>query len=327
MSQTGRPDFTAEDSVVVDQAQGISSPHRLRLGPDRLFIPYDLAVRIADYWVGNTLSHGFWALFSKRHFHNAWYYMRVQFATMCATRQIFGREAGPGLPPSAVLFDIRAANAYFIGGRPTTELEVTALLPATYDTALNSYAIKINRNNALLFINDTFRGVLLFGLQPYATIPEWDNVDPYVLGGTRSPSSAGPMMIGMEGAVVIQWTIYPNGIIAVDGNEISPLSLSLFTENTATQWDDLAIAAGSLTSHPIPIWGYDRKTLCFRANGAGTLDIQIYVINAWRSVSLVAILANTLAIEVLDFEAPIARCVFTPTAYPTTITEAVAYLS
>lgn len=327
MSKTGRPDFTGEDAVTQDQAQGISLPHRLSSGVDRLFLPYSKEIKLSDYWTLHTLQHGFWGFFSKRHFQYGWFYLRAQLATMGATRQLFGLEGGPGLPPTACWLDIHAANAYFNAGPHGPALDVTMHLPANYDTAENKYMIKVNQNNLLLWINGRLRAIHLLGIQQEADIPVWDAVAPYCLGGNLQGAAAGPLFVGMEGADYIEWKVYPNTPVAFDGTPILPLTLALYTESAETIWDDLVINAGSVTSHPIPIGGYDKKTIFFRANGAGNLDVQVYLINAWRTVSDIAIIADTLDIEVFDFESPIVRYVFTPTAYPTTITEAVASLN
>lgn len=300
-------------AIKADQDSGVMAPHRVEAGIDSLFLTSSATIKLSDYWVDNTLKHGFWAAFSKRAFINGFFNLYAQLYTANNTSQFFGMESGVGGLTLSPLVGVHVSY----GGRfrlasmgtVSPELDLGDLLPATYNTARHRYTIKVNRNNVLLYIDNVLRGVILLGLT--LAIPNWESNPPYVLGGSRSPSSSGHLMLGMEGVDYTEWDLYSNGIVAVDGEPFTPLLLPLYTENTATEWNGLATAV-AVTSHPVPVWGYERKTLFFQSNAAGTLGIQVYAGGAWRTYDTIVLVADTLRVYPITAEAPIARCVYTP---------------
>jgi len=301
------------------QTTEIAKPHRWAVGIDSLFVPYIKGLKLSDYWDETTspglliIKHGFHAFCSRRAFNNGLFLLVAKLNTKNNTSQFFGTESGSGSTTMLVALKVRDGQTHFrVGcfGATMLELDIESLLPTDYDTARNSYAIKINRNNALLWINQTLRGIALFGFPENIEFSEGNS--PYVLGCVRAPSHAGCLFVGMEGDDYTEWEVYPNGIRAVDGEPITPLNLPLYTENTSTKWNGLSPGA-AVTSHPVPVWGYERKTLLFQSDAAGTLDIQVYAGGAWRTWASITLVANQLEVYNLNGEVPIARCIYTPT--------------
>jgi len=319
-------DITAANPLgvaVTTQAPEITQMHRRAVGIDSLFYMYAGGVgKISDYWNEATgiLKHGFWAFHSKRAFNNGFFLLRAKLNTATNTGQLFGVESGSSYQMLSVLFSVKE-----IGGVPKAYIRVgaagaigawgtfyiTPLLPADYDTALHYYTIKVNRNNVLFWIDGSLRAVFLLGIQEYrAYTPE--NVPPYLLVSTLSPNTAGCYFVGMEGPDYMEWVVDTNSLIAADGEPITPLMIPAYKENTDTKWTGLATAGALQTSHPVPVWGYTTKSLYFMADGAGTLTVQIYAGGGWRDIATPVVAANTLVVYNLDYETPIARCLYDP---------------
>jgi hypothetical protein len=113
-----------------------------------------------------------------------------------------------------------------------------------------------------------------------------------------------------------------------DGKEIVPLALPLYLDDTDTALAGYSITSGSVTSHPIPTFGYTRKTIYLMASQGGTLEVQVFTLTGnWRTYDTVSTPANTLLSYTLDDEAILSRAVFTPSAYPARVDEAGVVLS
>lgn len=216
------------------------------------------------------------------------------------------------------------------GGNSIVELRADIFLPADYDTVEHLYSIKVNRPNVEIYIDEDLIGVGLFGLPE--PIPEWENNPPYNLGGCKVTGTniAATALIEIDGngdEYSFPCNPMTNNYIAANGDPLPPRQYALYTENTATKWNGLATAV-AVTSHPVPVWGYPMKTLVFRANAAGNLDIQVYSGGGWRSwvPGGITLVANQLEVYNLNGEIPIARCVYTPVGADT-ITAAEWYLS
>lgn len=293
---------------------------------------------IDSYWTssGLTIPTGYrhLSVYSRKAFSYPSLAVYTTLVTLAANlRAGFGVEVGGGVRlPMAYFweYDTEANLAFGSIGEGVNYLDITTLLPGDYDTADHLYHVKVNKCNCELFIDDILVAIGLFGLKE--AIPDWENNPPYAIGsrktGLLAASQPAIVEIDNTGATLtLPLDITDNNFVAADGDPLPPRQYALYNENTATKWNGQAIAAGTITSHPVPVWGYPNKTLHFQANGAGSLDMEFYVGGAWRVAETIAILANTLMVRVIDSEQPIIRFVFDPDAYPTTVNAAEVHLS
>jgi predicted GH43/DUF377 family glycosyl hydrolase len=103
---------------------------------------------------------------------------------------------------------------------------------------------------------------------------------------------------------------------------IQPDVFRLYQAGTATPFAGSTISSGSLTSHPVPIGDYSKKTIYFLADQAGTLSIAVLTQTGnWRTYDSVGTSANTLKVYSIAGEAGVIRVTFTPSAYPATVSE------
>lgn len=290
--------------------------HHYGLKPsDFYYSPYD----IDTYWTndGFTNPEGSWLMaYSKK----SWIYPAFAIEAILPTLgpnlvDGFGLESGGRGPINLACFNQIINGFYLTGGtsRLYTRKRIDFFLPADYDSAMHVYSIKLNKCNAEAYIDDKLVGIILFGL-PEA-IPTWQNLPPYTLFSTPSTSMAMRTLMAIAIETTTSFTIENRWdafqMVCNDGDPLPPRQYALYTENTSTKWNGLETDA-AVTSHPVPVWGYPIKTLCFQSNAAGTLDVQVYTGGAWRTITSIALVANTLRIYNLNAEVPIARCIYTP---------------
>lgn len=327
----------------IDALQSIQLEHRLGRSLNDFFNARISAAGVISridldaYWTAAGLAcpvgYSGLAVYSRRTFSYGSVYTRAKLPTLAANLEAWvGFEVGAGGQHPISALHLMGTKAYIFAGSAfvTKALEITSLLPANYDSWPNMVFIKLNRCSVELSINGTLKGIVLYGLTE--AIPDWEDNPPYALGGCLQPAHASSLTTLLEisknnEAITFPIDITSNSFAAADGDPAPPRQYTLYNESTATKWIGQAIAAGTITSHPVPVWGYPRKTLNFMANGAGTLLIQLYSGGGWRTAQTVPIAANTLNVQVIDLETPIIRCQFTPTAYPTTVTLAEVLVS
>ncbi|MHA1262696.1 MAG: hypothetical protein ACTSSA_11515 [Candidatus Freyarchaeota archaeon] len=235
--------------------------------------------------------------------------------------QIFlGLVAGDTLQtPSACLHQDGGITNFHVYVEGTASMTVTSLLPANYDTGYNRYAIKLNKCNAELFINGVLRAVALFGLPN--GIPSWQDTEPYCLrGSVNAPiHSALPALINLKTSIGQEATFpMPSNrqvFAYLPGDPLPPRQFPVYNENSSTKWSNLATGGNTITSHPIPVWGYPNKTLYFMADAAGALDIEVYVGGGWRVYDSPTLTANKLLVYSFpaEMQAPVMRLVYDPT--------------
>jgi hypothetical protein len=113
-----------------------------------------------------------------------------------------------------------------------------------------------------------------------------------------------------------------------EGEANPPRALRLYQANSASLMAGASISSGSMTSHPVPVYGRTGKTFYFQANQAGTLLIEILTLSGnWRTYDSMSASANILLSYSITGEAILARVTFTPSTYPATISEAECVLS
>jgi len=199
------------------------------------------------------------------------------------------------------------------------QFNIVSLLPSDYDTADNVYRLAISKGQCHLFINQRLRAVILYGLPQ--GIPVWENNPPYGLGsvtgemGTEFNFKLAAWSPDESTEFTFPLRTDEPCFGMYQGQAHPPRQIPLYTENTDTIWRGLDTGGSQMTSHPVPIWGYPNKTLYFKSDAAGTLDIEIYVGGGWQVYDTVSLSANEL--ESYPFpkgmQAPIMRCVYTPT--------------
>ena len=96
---------------------------------------------------------------------------------------------------------------------------------------------------------------------------------------------------------------------------------------TAIPMRGQTISSGSITSSAIDVSYYGKVTIYFMANQGGTLEIDVLAPSgSWRAVDTPSVTANTLLVYTPTWNATTIRIVFTPSAYPATISEAYVVL-
>lgn len=209
---------------------------------------------------------------------------------------------------------------------------ITSLLPSDFDTSKHRYYIAVTRNLAIFEIDEKPVHFVVLADSAPSTIVKSD-VKPY--GVSIYPFTRHRLTFLLEQGAWrsvetedVVAPIAPYSIKVGEGSEIQPLSLQMYLENSDTRLAGYSVSSGSITSHPIPVYGYENKTLYFMADQAGTLSIQILTLSGnWREYDSVSVSANRLLVYRMAGEALLARVVFTPSTYPANILEAEAHLS
>jgi hypothetical protein len=212
-------------------------------------------------------------------------------------------------------------------------LNIDVAKPSDFNTAYHSYRVILSKNLVILSIDSRIRAVAIQCLEG-GTKAVKENVLPYSILLIPQMASALPAFVEFYAAGRTQQApsditipLTPYRFRVADGKEITPLSLPLYIDSSDTKLAGYSISSGSVSSHPIPTWGYPNKTIVFMANQAGTLDIEVYTLTYnWRTYDSVSVPANTLVKYVMSGNPVLARVTFTPSTYPATINEAEVYL-
>ncbi len=327
----------AKDDVLtnLEQFSSYEFYHQYGLKPSDFY--YSQRHDIDTNWTANGYTNvaGKWLMaYSKK----AWSYPALAFEciwptlgspNLCALVKLEegprGRLSRHGLDMITNHFSISAG-----AGDQRVRIDIENLLPADYNTATHLYGLKLNKCNLEAFIDDKLAGVVLMGLPE--PIPVWENCLPYAVGSSASTLLAMKSLIGIHleptGAMPsytlgIRWGI--DQVVCNDGDPLPPRQYVLYSENTATKWNGITTST-TVTSHPLPIWGYKNKTLHLQSNASGVVDVQIYVGGGWRTLTNLNLVANELTTYSITIDAPIARCVYVPIGTDT-ITVAELYLS
>ena len=244
----------------------------------------------------------------------------------------FGFGTGSGMRTPFCGLKVGAIEVgLFFGTRFTgnyTFLDLTTnILPADYATASHHYLMQASKCQVLFWIDSVLRAVCLFGV-PSAT-PEWENNFLYALGSTKVPlAKSAPAFFEIEDADgIIPLNVTANTFVCTDGVPEPPMQYLLYTDSTSTAWSALAVgAAATVNSHPVPIWGYSKKTLMWMATNI-TATLQTYTGGAWRATGITVTSDGTLQTITIPFDAPIIRVSALGGAGGGTITLAEVYVS
>jgi hypothetical protein len=235
----------------------------------------------------------------------------------------FGFEPGPGLEWGLIGFYFY--SSYFRAFCDGKYADITYALPSDYNTAFHRYMVKVNKNTAEFYIDYALVAVAIRGGIDFSPI----SGPPYAIQGTTQKGfDEAPAFIEFSYSSVSQYYIDPSQFRAMDGDPLPPRGYQLYLAGSSTKFAGYSISSGSVTSHPIPIFGYPRKTLYFMANQTGSLLIEVLTRTGnWRTYDSVSVSANTFKVYPMAGDAVLARVTFTPLTYPATISEAEFTLS
>lgn len=225
-------------------------------------------------------------------------------------------------------------NVYVGPQHGVAALNINVAKPSDFTTAKHHYRIIHSKSITLFIIDQRIRAIAVQCAEG-APVKVKENVLPYSIALVpQMPASLKALVELLAGGRNAPATedfyapLSPGWFRVSDGKDVVPLQLPLYLDNSDTGMAGYSVSSGSVTSHPFPLWGYTNRTLLFMANQSGALDIQVYTLSgSWRSYDTVNVTANTLLKYRFQDAFPLARVVFTPSAYPATISEAEVNLS
>jgi hypothetical protein len=275
---------------------------------------------------------------SDTHIHSirAYRYPVMEIVMMLPSKSIWiGFENGHHYLGGIATMRAKAGAEFYIGigrGDDIIGTDVLSILPSDVATSYYTYRIRVARSMVIFERSggDTFQ-FLGFGINS----PAWLQINPppYAIFGRRE-AFPNPVMRALiepvepDALLPVAWCPSNCRIFISDGEPNPPLVIPLYVTSTSTLLAGYSLSSGSVTSHPVPMAGYYKKSIYFMANQAGSLDIQILTQGGnWRTYDTVSMSANTLMKYRIEDEVILARIVFTPSTYPATILEAEADMS
>jgi hypothetical protein len=314
-------------------------------------------LRVSDVWYSPTLAPP-WDSFLKvqKHIRLVAIYSRYQYryphvhfnvklpslslpGNASLVYFYFGLENGSEMFSGIASFRLETTTTYSnrlrveIGLKPPLALNIDVAKPADFDTAYHNYSILCAKNLVLFIVDGRLRAVAIQASPDISYIAVYDSVLPYSIAIIPPlPERLSFLLeyiddrsVELDSDLELPFRIY--GVRISEGKEIIPLSLSLYELFSDTVLRGYSISSGYVISHPVPTWGYEKKTIYFMADQAGTLDIQTYHWSrSWRIYDSISVPANTLVKYRIEDPALLARVVFTPSTYPATILEAEAQM-
>jgi hypothetical protein len=301
----------------------------------------DLAVKVSDYWkktdTGGEIRcpAGMFGvgIYSKNSFNLASFKTKLPTLTKDGQHVWMGFEDGGGCGTGIAAFDFgrdvlgEHLRAYACGQFAWSSVVIDAALPSNAKTVEHVYGVAILKPWAEFYID----GVpVAYGLNStdlnFTTI----NYPPYAIFRSKTAFSTRQTALievnGIGDELVLP--LSPNNARLSRIADHPPRAFRLYQSNSSILMAGSSISSGSLSSHPIPVFGYTDKTLYFMANQDGSLLIEILTqTNNWITYDTDTISANTLWWYKMTGDAVLARLTFTPTTYPCTITEAEAILN
>jgi len=194
--------------------------------------------------------------------------------------------------------------------------------PSDAETQLYTYAIKVNKGFAEIFINGNLVGVALLGVPSSVGIIDGP---PYTIIRNVAPVSQWfPLQIELypRDKADVLFPLHPANVNAVDGDPCPPRVYDLYLWQSSTKLRGYSIESGSATTHPVPMLGYKDKTIYFMADKDGQLSIEVFTLGGnWREYDSVSVTADRLLAYKMTGDAVLARLVFTPSTYPATVLE------
>jgi len=206
-------------------------------------------------------------------------------------------------------------------------VDVTSMLPIDYQTNYHVYTVKLNKNMAVFYIDNI---VVAYGLIMPNAFFNPINPPPYGLFSIETNIASSQLAlieIGGRGMTLNLDLPYYNVRIN-DGDPLPPQAINLYQAGTNTLLANLSISTGSVTSHPIPTFGYREWELFIDANQDFTVQLQYLGLSGnWRTFDNYSSPTGSNRIHLLvDEPMVLAQVVITPSAYPMTINDAFAVM-
>jgi len=241
----------------------------------------------------------------------------------------FGFEQGDWVKYGSIL-----AKWYLLDGVETFDFgafgwhtRITNLLPPDAKTAEHIYAVKVNRSCAELFIDRELKAVVLAA--PGAAGRNVTDGPPYgVAVGNRGASPlAMPVLVELETPEGVEATLpLDYRKVRVSGEDpLPPRAYRLYAWETNSLFAGYTLSAGTLTSHPVPIYGYSSRTILFRADRSSAADGLVVEVltqtGSWRTYHAETYAANDDWKYIMTGDALLLRVRYTPEAYPAVVAE------
>ena len=211
------------------------------------------------------------------------------------------------------------------------DIETTVVIdvnkPADFQTAYHTYRV-LHSRNLTMFTIDGKPALFAIPSESGSAVKVKENVLPYsiVLTNPLPKSLTAFHEIQTNRTSTASSDILvptsPFSFRVSDGNETIPLRLPLYEEDTSNLFADKSVSAGTLVSHPVPVFGYKNKIFNFLAGVAGTLAIGGYTRSGdWRTYDSLSYTANNFFKYIMTGDAVLARLSYTPSTYPASVSE------
>jgi len=207
-------------------------------------------------------------------------------------------------------------------------LDISDFVPSDAQDTNYAYGIEVTKNASWFYIQKYLRGVILHGLNTdmgdFGPYPYW------IAGSNARMSKTSPHFFEYDGhGSEVTWEIQKLNVEA--GVPMYPRILKLYDfEDTSPMTDGTYDTGTSYKSHPIPIYGFDGKTILFRADTDSVTDgLRIEVLTQegnWRLYDSVTTSANELESYIISGNFPLARIGYEPSADGASITDAEMHL-
>ena len=203
-------------------------------------------------------------------------------------------------------------------------LAIDGALPADAKTVKHRYSVAILKPWAEFYVDND---PVAFAINsPNLNFPDVSH-PPYGITRTTAPFSHMALVLieNMGFGEELVLPLAPYGTRTGYMAELPPRVFRLYETGTKNLFAGKIIESGTLISHPVPIFGYGRKTILFRADRdstTGGLVIEVLTQTGnWRTYDAVTYIANTDWFYSIAGEAVLARLKYTPASYPATVAE------
>ena len=219
----------------------------------------------------------------------------------------FGFEPGPGSEWGIICYSMASDKIY--ASCDGVSSDITSYLPSDYADDFHLYTIKVNRSTAEFYIDYSLVAVAIRGGISISAV----SGPPYnIFGTSRQSFDEAPAFIEFYYCNVDKYYLDPTQFRTMEGDPLPPRHYDLYSTGSSTKWVGNSFS-DTITSHPVPVFGYSKKVFLFQSNAAGTIVIEVYAGSDWREVVSETVTANELWDYVLNLEVPIARMKYTPT--------------
>jgi len=209
---------------------------------------------------------------------------------------------------------------------------ITGELPANHRTDKAWYGVKLNRGTAEFWINGNIAAVAVGGVGTVGGNPHLKiNPPPYGIGTNTTypvPHSNHAFMRWLASPdEEFTFDCVPEDLYVAEGSPCPPRTWSLYDAGADTLLTEGTYDTGtSYKSHPIPVAGYDSKTLFFRADTDSVTDgLAVEVLTQegnWRTYDTITASANSLESYIISGDFPLVRIGYEPSADGASITDA-----